>query len=69
MAGISHEGPEPDRKPPQNPTVPDDAADTDEEEFHDARFPAEEEAVCRAQMPVGDLERCTNSDVNDCSDC
>ncbi|OOQ86826.1 putative tetratricopeptide repeat protein 1 (TTC1) [Penicillium brasilianum] len=44
MAGISHEGPEPDQKLPKNPTVPDDAADTDEEEFHDARFPAEEEA-------------------------
>jgi hypothetical protein len=49
--------------------VPDDGADTDEEEFHDARFPAEEEAVCRAHMTVGHLERCTNSDVNVCSDC
>ena len=45
MARADSEGPGSDQKLPKNPTVPGDGADSDEEEFHDARFPAEEEAV------------------------
>jgi hypothetical protein len=44
MAGNSYEGPNSDQKLPKN-TPSGDGADSDEEEFHDARFPAEEEAV------------------------
>lgn len=47
MARNSHEDPDSDRKLSKNPPLPDDGADSDEDEFHDARFPAEEEAVSR----------------------
>lgn len=45
MAGASFESPDSDQKIPKNTPSPGDGADSDEDEFHDARFPAEEEAV------------------------
>jgi hypothetical protein len=45
MAGLGDKEPELETKLPKNPSSPGDGAESDEEEFHDARFPAEEEAV------------------------
>lgn len=45
MAGLGDEDPESKSKLPKNPSLPGNGAESDEEEFHDARFPAEEEAV------------------------
>lgn len=45
MAGLGDKEPELGTKLPKNPSSPGDGAESDEEEFHDARFPAEEEAV------------------------
>ncbi|KAJ5485516.1 hypothetical protein N7539_005504 [Penicillium diatomitis] len=45
MAAEHQSGPRQDHKKPiQDPHTQDDASDSDEDEFHDARFPAEEEA-------------------------
>ncbi|KAJ5151405.1 uncharacterized protein N7482_010657 [Penicillium canariense] len=44
MVGVSRDGPASDRKTPTNPILPDGGADSDDEEFHDARYPADEEA-------------------------
>ncbi|KAF7715084.1 Uncharacterized protein PECH_003554 [Penicillium ucsense] len=45
MAAEHQPGPRQDRKEPvQDPHTQDDDSDSDEDEFHDARFPAEEEA-------------------------
>jgi hypothetical protein len=52
MAGNSCEGPNSDQKLPKN-TPSGDGADSDEEEFHDARFPAEEEAVSCPSVTAG----------------
>jgi hypothetical protein len=47
MAGTSYGGSASDQKLPKNTPSPGNGADSDEEEFHDARFPPEEEAVSR----------------------
>jgi hypothetical protein len=55
MAGTSYDGPDSHRKIPKNTPSPGDGADSDEEEFHDARFPAEEEAVSRPSVTAAKL--------------
>ena len=45
MARLGDKEPELGTRLPKNPSSPGDGAESDEEEFHDARFPAEEEAV------------------------
>ena len=47
MAGTGYEGPDSVQKLTKNIPSLGDGAESDEDEFHDAWFPAEEEAVSR----------------------